>query len=1267
MNGPFETTSDDIRALSDVQLTQLVHRLLLLEAERLGLPRRMVDVSLSIDIPDGGEDGRIEWAGDPNPATSHWLPRRVCLFQMKATDMGPSKCRDEVLVERNDAKSLKPRVADMVEREGSYILCYSRPCAGTHVTERVKAFRSAFEEVVGPQKAAAADIQVYGAERLSSWANEHASAITFVLGRARRELPMAFQTWESWEDLHQSPLTYFTDNARLAIGSELRQILQIGGGVARLAGLSGLGKTRMALELFRPPPSSADEPEQAAFSAACVYVGDGASAAETLRQTMLSLRERRTRAIVVVDECPVDLHEKLEPIAVAPGSVLSLLTLDYDPTSDPRSSRCRFFRLEAFGTQPMTELLRRSHAHVPDAHLSKIAEFAQGYPRMAHLLVEAIRDGREHLWELIPASVVERLVYRHLAGEDRRLVLLVARALSVFEHVGVDGITAHELDLLAAHLCGKSRAEVYAVVRDLERAGIVLRRGDYVRVTPLPIAVTLAGQWWDGRSADEARELLLGGKLTPELVEATANQLKRLSGHQWVQHLINTLYGASSPFRQRDLLDSAPGSRLASSLAEVNPRAVCDALTYVFGAMTPDEAKTVRDGRRDLVWCLEKLAWWPETFQEAAWLLLLLAAGENESWGNNATNQFASLFHVYLGGTETPASQRLMVVQRALSTKDPAFDPLVVKALGAAMESGHFTRMGGNDAQGGRLPRKDWEPRTWGEIWSYWRESLQLLRPFLLRDDDLGASAREAVGHRVRGMIRWGAIEVVEEAVNVVHPRHPSPELLDGLRSALNYDGGEYAAEVRERVEALIARLTPTDLATRLSTIVSLPSWDELREEPDGKVVVVAEERAEELGRELAHHLDDLMPLMPSILRGEQRQGYKFAHALGAAVDDPMGLISSTVALLLSSPESERNPVVLMGLVHAAHERDAEAARRAVRSLFDAPNTRLLGVRCMLAIGASDADVDRVTDGLRDGTVPSSLAHSFVYGGVLLPLNTATVARFVSACADADATGPLVALELMGMRTHRAAMGEELLPVARDLLLRDDLLGLVTTHRGGLAGHHFERLTKDYLTQTNDEQFAAQLTRALVRSLATESGFPASHHFDTLIPFLLGRHTEAVWHELRRGFEEDDGGMAFRLEMTLEKLDLVGLVGADRLLAWCESFEPARHWVARMLTPLREPDPGADFPSWTPFALALLDRFGSDSDIRSSLSASIYSGGWSGSAVPRLTRHREAFQELTKHGNPEVARWALDAVGWLDAEIAKERKRDEEREFGIFR
>lgn len=170
--------------------------------------------------------------------------------------MGPAKCRAEVLVERDGVLSLKPRVADIVERGGGYILCYSRYCEGQHVTERIHKFREAFAEIAGQIKADAVTIDVYGAEKLASWANEHASAIAFVQNCLGRSIPADLQTWSSWEGMHQSLLAYHTNPARNAIMADLRGVLGNQRGVARVAGLSGLGKSRMALELFRPPPDA---------------------------------------------------------------------------------------------------------------------------------------------------------------------------------------------------------------------------------------------------------------------------------------------------------------------------------------------------------------------------------------------------------------------------------------------------------------------------------------------------------------------------------------------------------------------------------------------------------------------------------------------------------------------------------------------------------------------------------------------------------------------------------------------------------------------------------------------------------------------------------------------------------------------------------------------------------------------------------------------------------------------------------------------------
>lgn len=98
MSGFFEVTDDDIERLSAADLTELLRRLLLLDAAKNGIHRSSVVVPIKIDVPDGGEDGLVEWTD--GPSRTDWIPSRVACFQMKATRMHPAACKRELLVDR---------------------------------------------------------------------------------------------------------------------------------------------------------------------------------------------------------------------------------------------------------------------------------------------------------------------------------------------------------------------------------------------------------------------------------------------------------------------------------------------------------------------------------------------------------------------------------------------------------------------------------------------------------------------------------------------------------------------------------------------------------------------------------------------------------------------------------------------------------------------------------------------------------------------------------------------------------------------------------------------------------------------------------------------------------------------------------------------------------------------------------------------------------------------------------------------------------------
>lgn len=91
----FETDADQISRLGSPQLVQLMKRLVLAECRLIDIPLRSATVPLQITIPDGGEDGRVEWTGGAD--ATDYFPARFCVFQSKAQNLTGSTIAAEVL------------------------------------------------------------------------------------------------------------------------------------------------------------------------------------------------------------------------------------------------------------------------------------------------------------------------------------------------------------------------------------------------------------------------------------------------------------------------------------------------------------------------------------------------------------------------------------------------------------------------------------------------------------------------------------------------------------------------------------------------------------------------------------------------------------------------------------------------------------------------------------------------------------------------------------------------------------------------------------------------------------------------------------------------------------------------------------------------------------------------------------------------------------------------------------------------------------------
>ena len=121
-------------------------------------------------------------------------------------------------------------------------------------------------------------------------------------------------------------------------------------------------------------------------------------------------------------------------------------------------------------------------------------------------------------------------------------------------------------------------------------------------------------------------------------------------------------------------------------------------INRVFGGLSIGELKDVSNGRRHLVWALEKLVFRKETFTAAATLLRRLAAAETEDGiSNNASGQFKQLYQLYLSGTQADPVSRLLVLDEGLASSDPKERAVSFAALDTMLDSSHFGRSGGSE------------------------------------------------------------------------------------------------------------------------------------------------------------------------------------------------------------------------------------------------------------------------------------------------------------------------------------------------------------------------------------------------------------------------------------------------------------------------------------------------------------------------------------------------------------------------------------------
>jgi DNA-binding transcriptional regulator YiaG len=1260
-NRPLEVTGQHIAALTARKLANLTRRLLSAEAQGGSLPMDGIHVAATITAPDAGEDARIEWTEGPE-RTPH-LPGRLTQFQLKAMSISPAEAASEILA---PAKGVKTMVRDALGQGGTYVMLCGRPYTKSQITKRENSIRDALTGAglkIKPKQ-----VQFRDADQIAEWVNAHPPVAAWVLEQTQPGLIGPFRDWTHWAGRYEHDSSPFVPDVRLAtFSARLRALVTPPRGVARVVGLSGVGKSRLVLEALGPT-----EDEEIARPRLCdlvLYTVESEAGSTAVKSIVQNLVDVSIRAVVVVDRCAAETHLDLAAMVKRSSSRLSLITIDHEVPPD-KQLLDDMLLVEGADQTVIDGILKRIAPNLPSEDHRRLLLFSAGFPQLARLI------GQAWLADIPIASATDDdLIDRILVGRrtlDAGLMKDAGMLLSAFGLLGVR--PPLDADLAeAAKFSRRSVDDLRAAFDELEARGVAQRRGRLISLQPRPVAFALAERQW--RRWDTQRwDALLAGDVPDHLRSRAVRQLEMLNTRPIAMEIARHLCRLDGPLASLEGLSQEENAEIVSSLAEIDSEAVVTLLERVLEPLTAEDLKTSFEGRarRNLVQALEKVSFIEATFERGARLMLDLAVAENETWGNNATGQFVALFPAMLADTSAGPDLRLQMIDDELRSTQPRRLQILVDALLRGTTLHSFTRSVGAETHGSRPALEPWTPKIWKEVFDYICACFERLATLALRADEVGARARHGLGQPIPGLVAQGLIDFIEGQVAKVIAVHPYwPEALSALGDVLQFDKEALESSVEERVRALIERLQPQGFADRVRFLVTEMPWDY----PEDEELEFGErnrrqvEAVEELAGELLREPETLKGFLPQLSRGNHRMVLEFGRGIAKFARDPLAWREPIMEAYAAALLNDRNLGLIAGYFAALTSRDSEAVRKfkveAARSETFAVVIPLLCAN----IGIAEDDVQLVCGALKAGFIPARMMMQWAFGAVLSKLPAKAIAPLFDQLFTMGEHGFSVAIELMGMYVYGNAQRlEDLRPQLRKAANYPELRG--ERHGSHMDEHHFTQMMKWVLKQGAKDADARAVAMTLAKQLAGDPDGDGRNLIKPLLPQLLKEFSEIAWPLFGQAIVADRT-KAWRFEHALGdtysfsnvKQPAILYLSENTLFAWCHAYPDAGPaFVAATAPVLTTRDPKATDRQFHPLLKRLLDEFGDRDDVLRTLDRNLNTFGWTGSRSNYYALYEEPLRSLEHHPIGAVRRWAKRVWLSFSRQIESARNEDAERD-----
>ncbi len=1261
----LDISAEDIAGLNDDDLRTLIGKLCEAELHAQNLPTSAVTWGGNQNAADGGIDVRVA----SETAAGDFLARQNTGFQVKKTDFTPALIGPEM----RPSGDLRPSIRDLIEQSGSYIIASSgASTTDSALRDRIKAMRDA----VSPEDPnEALHLDFYDSGRLATWVRNHPGIMLWV----RRRIGRAVAGWRPYEAWAVSPEgvddSYLLDDkAKIHTGTrddrsisvidgvkKLRDALRNPRGVVRLAGLSGVGKTRLVQALFDARIGEASLPP-----ALVVYTDMNDNPDPQPSGMVSDLIAIRRRAIVVVDNCAPDLHRRLTELCRAAESAVSLITVEYDVREDEPEGT-EVFRLEPSSPALVEDLLKRRFRDMSPVNAKTIAEFSDGNARVAFALANTL-EKNETLSGLKDEELFKRLFQQRQAHDDSLLAAAQACALVYsFQGEALSGDDA-ELPVLAT-LASMTPHDLYRKVDALRQRDLVQRRGVWRAVLPHAIANRLAVMALSSIPLETIETQLT----TERLLRSFSRRIGYLHESEEAARVVEKWFGKGGI-----LEDIAELSELHiamfKNVAPVAPGAALSAIERALKKQNGAASVAERTRRDRIASLLRSLAYDAALFDRAvAALLLLYDASPRDTNSHPLRDPIVSLFHLFLSGTHATIAQRLRIVEAQLRSDDPVRRSLGIKLLDAMLEADHFTSW--HPFEFGAHPRNyGYWPKTNKEMDQWYLAVLDMAVSVAESDAPVAPAVRREIAEGLRGL--WYLSEAIQDRIETITQAFLARDYWQegwiAVRTMLAFPREGASEESLTRLRALETTLRPKNTLEQVRAIVLTQAHGPLdladvEDQDDSEAPTRAYERAntaaEELGKEVAKDDDLFGSILPELVSGDAGRLTFFGKGLALGAASKQDAWDKLTIALAKISDGQRNLGTMAGFLAGAHSIDPEFCETILDEALEHETLAAWFPVLQTSIRISERGAERLKKAIALEKAPVPAFRHLAWGRASDALSGADLKEIVLAIAAKPKVGYSIAVDIISMRLHsdrdqKTPHSPELIEAGRELLAKAEF-----DDHDNMHDHRLRMIVNACLPGKGGEEAARALcerfTAALDRYAISVRGF------DKLLAGLFKTQPRIALDAFFGATATKLGQLAIDIDSADDPSDhqknpLDDAPDAE-ILGWCEEGGQDRYAaMAEVISFVRQTKETP--PAWTSLALKLIQAAPDPVAVLKVFVGRFEPPFIRGSRASVLESRTRLLGDLENNPNAAVSAFVSQLRPELEARVTELRARETERD-----